>query len=169
MDAGQLVPDEIIIEVILARLAATTGDCLLDGFPRTVVQAENLDRALAEADRRIDLVVELQVADEAIVRRMSGRRICPKCNRVYHTESNPPAEAGRCDDDGEALAQRPDDASDVVAKRLQAYHEVSEPLASYYGERDALRSVEGTGTVEAVANAVFAVVEGVVLGKDGGR
>ena len=159
MDSGTLVPDEIIIEVILSRLPPEGAGCLLDGFPRTVAQAESLDQALRAAGRHVVVVVELQVPDAAIVERITGRRICPTCNRVYHVSFHPPAQAGRCDDDGEALTYRSDDREDVVAERLRAYHEVSVPLASYYEARGLLRVVDGSGAVETVAEAVSAAVD----------
>lgn len=165
MDAGRLVPDEIIIEVILNRLPDATLGWLLDGFPRTVRQAVSLEKALIDTGKGgIDGVVEIRVSDAVCIQRISGRRLCPVCNRVYHTHASPPAEPGRCDDDGTALTQRTDDHAEVVKERLRAYHETADPLASYYRDRGLLQAIDGDRDAEtvkmAVMNAVAAIRSG---------
>jgi len=152
MDAGDLVPDEIIVEVVLARLEREAGGpgVLLDGFPRTVPQADALDKALTAAGAKIDVVLDLLVPDENIVERITGRRSCPKCNKVYHVKYIPPAKEGVCDDDGEALMQRKDDTAEVVKQRLDAYHTQTAPLESYYSDKGNLREVDGTRDIDAI-------------------
>ncbi len=156
MDAGHLVPDSIITEVILARLRGTDGPAglLLDGFPRTVGQAESLAKALAETERRVDVVVSLEVADEVLIRRISGRRVCPACGAVYQELTDPPRQAGRCDKDGAELVQRPDDQESVVAQRLEAYHRQTKPLIAYYHRKSLLCPVNGDADPEEVAQSL---------------
>jgi len=160
MDAGALVPDEIIIEVILGRVlkAGTNAGVLLDGFPRTLPQAEQLDKALVDAGSKVDLVLSIQVPDELIVERITGRRMCPSTGRIYHVKYLAPKVEGVCDETGEKLIQRPDDTEEVVKQRLTAYHEQTEPLEAYYRRAGVLTEVEGTRAIEAVAeNMVEAV------------
>lgn len=141
IEAGGLVPDEVVIGIIKERLAM--DDCkdgfILDGFPRTVPQA----KALTEMGIAIDVVLDLEVEDEKIVKRMSGRRVCLKCGASYHTEYKKPAKEGICDVCGDALSIRKDDAPEVVESRLKVYHEETEPLKDYYAEMGILREVQG--------------------------
>lgn len=145
-DAGALVPDEVVIGIIRERLAK--DDCqngfILDGFPRTVPQAEALD-AMGVA---LDAVVSLEVADEKIVERMSGRRVCAKCGATYHTLYNPSASGTACDKCGGELSIRRDDAPEVVKSRLDVYHESTEPLKDFYAAKGVLRLVEGQEKLE---------------------
>jgi adenylate kinase len=160
MDAGQLVPDEIIVGAVLAQLGEL-GDragLLLDGFPRTVAQAESLDKALAAAGSKVDLVPALAVPDELIVDRITGRRSCPACNAVYHMKTLPPRKDGVCDNDGTALIQRPDDTAEVVKQRLDAYHRQTAPLEAYYRREGTLAEVDGTREVDAVFAELSEVV-----------
>lgn len=152
MDSGALVPDEIIVEVILVRVLNPTqpAGVLLDGFPRTLAQAEALDRALAQAGKQVDLVVSLVVPDEPIVNRITGRRLCPTCGAVYHVTSLPPAKPGVCDKDGAALIHRTDDTAEVVKERLSAYHAQTRPLEDYYRGKGLMVEVDGTAEVETV-------------------
>jgi adenylate kinase len=145
MDRGDLVPDEVIIGVILDRLAeADTEDgFLLDGFPRTDQQAEALDRALKKVDRRLTAALLIEVPEDDLVRRLSGRRVCPN-GHTYHLEHNPPKNDEVCDVDGEPLSQRDDDREETVRKRLQVYREQTAPLIDYYDERDILHRFDGT-------------------------
>lgn len=140
-EAGKLVPDEVVIGIIKERLAK--DDCkngfILDGFPRTVPQAEALDAMGVEIDR----VVSIEVSDEAIVERMSGRRVCPSCGASYHTEWKKPKAEGVCDACDEALIIRRDDSPEVVLDRLKVYHEQTEPLKGYYEKKGKLRTVIG--------------------------
>ncbi|MBI4579338.1 MAG: adenylate kinase [Planctomycetes bacterium] len=152
MDSGALVPDEIIVEVILVRVLKPTrpAGVLLDGFPRTLAQAEALDAALARADKRVDLVVSLVVADELIVDRITGRRVCPTCGAVYHVKSLPPRKAGVCDKDGAVLVHRTDDTAAVVKERLAAYQAQTRPLEVYYRNKGLVVEVDGTSEVDTV-------------------
>jgi len=166
MDAGQLVSDEIIIGLVKERIAES--DCangfLFDGFPRTIPQAD----ALKEAGVDIDAVVEIDVADEEIIKRMSGRRVHPGSGRTYHVVFNPPKAEGKDDVTGEDLVQREDDQEETVRKRLDVYHEQTAPLISYYkgwAEEDAATApryvyVPGVGSVNDIRDAVFAGLEG---------
>ena len=161
MDAGGLVPDEIIIGMVKARL--TEDDCkqgyLFDGFPRTIPQAE----AMKAAGVKIDAVVEIDVKDDEIIRRMSGRRVHPGSGRTYHLVFNPPKVEGRDDVTGEALIQRDDDREETVKHRLKVYHDQTEPLVNFYSEwaknREAVAprcvKVSGTGKVESVRDSIF--------------
>ena len=141
IEAGQLVPDEVVIGIIRDRLAA--DDCangfILDGFPRTIPQAEALDAMGIE----IDKVIDIEVADERIAARMSGRRVCPKCGATYHTEYKKPAVEGVCNNCSEALVIRKDDQPETVLERLKIYHAETEPLKDYYAKKGILRIVEG--------------------------
>jgi len=152
MDSGALVPDEIIVEVILARVLTPTrpAGVLLDGFPRTLAQAQALDEALAKAGKKVDLVVSLVVPDEPIVDRITGRRSCPTCGTIYHLKSMPPQKPGVCDKDGAALLHRSDDTAAVVEQRLAAYHAQTQPLESYYRGKGVMVEVDGTADVEVV-------------------
>ncbi|UTA49413.1 adenylate kinase [Simiduia sp. 21SJ11W-1] len=161
MSSGGLVSDDIIIALVKDRI--TQPDCakgfLFDGFPRTIPQAE----ALVEAGVDIDHVVEIDVADEVIVERLSGRRVHEASGRVYHTVYNPPKEAGKDDETGDALVQRPDDTEETVRKRLATYHEQTEPLVGFYAARQATGSVKcskisGVGSVDEIRERVFAAL-----------
>ena len=156
MDGGNLVPDELIVGLMKEKLA--TPECengaILDGFPRTVKQAEVL-----ETIGGVDVALSIEVPDEAIVHRMAGRRTCSKCNTTYHIEGNPPKVEGVCDKCGEKLGIRHDDDPDVVLKRLNVYHDQTEPVKHYYEAHGKLRSVEGVGTVEEIRNRIFEALE----------
>lgn len=148
LESGQLVPDELMGELVAERLREPDAGngFILDGFPRTVGQVAALDRVMAGVGMTIDRVLMLKVSDDEIVRRLAGRRICPVCGRIYHLESRPPADpAGVCDGCGAALALRPDDAADVVVKRLRVYELQTLPVAQAYRERGILREVDGAG------------------------
>ncbi len=160
MDVGELVPDDVIVEVILARLEQerAAGGFLLDGFPRTEAQARSLDRALPRSGRKVALTLSIDVPDGEVVDRITGRRICPACNRVYHVRYQPPASEGTCDDDGSPLVHRPDDTEEVVRQRLRAYHRQTEPLEAYYHRQGKYTRVDGTGSVEQVFEQLSAAV-----------
>lgn len=157
MDAGQLVPDEVVIGIIKERLAK--DDCqngfILDGFPRTIPQAEALDKMGIV----IDKVIDIEVADEAIMKRMSGRRVCEKCGASYHIEYKLPAKEGVCDSCAGALVQRKDDHPDTVRARLEVYHNETEPLKGYYEKQGKLTVVEGQSTVESTTALIMKAIE----------
>ena len=156
-EAGQLVPDEVVIGIIKERLAK--GDCdngfILDGFPRTIPQAEALD----SMGIVIDKVVDIDVPDEAIAERMTGRRVCPDCGASYHLINKKPAKEGICDSCGAELIQRKDDAPETVADRLKVYHDQTEPLKGYYEGTGKLRTVEGLGSVADITAKVVKALE----------
>ena len=156
MDAGQLVPDEVVIGIIKDYLAtdACKNGFILDGFPRSLPQAEALDAM----GGNIDAVVSIDVADAVIVERMSGRRVCA-CGASYHVRYNPPAVEDVCDKCGVALYTRADDNAETVKNRLQTYHDLTEPIAAYYGAKGKLIRVDGLGTVEEITDRVFSALE----------
>ena len=157
IEAGQLVPDEVVIGIIKERLAK--GDCdngfILDGFPRTIPQAEALDAMGIIIDR----VVDIEVPDEAIAERMTGRRVCPDCGASYHIVNKKPEKEGICDSCGAALVQRKDDAPETVADRLKVYHDQTEPLKGYYEKTGKLKIVEGLGSVADITARVLKALE----------
>lgn len=153
MDAGKLVPDEVIIGIITERLAE--DDCkngyILDGVPRTIAQAE----AMEKAGINFDAVVSIEVADQVIMERMSGRRVCESCGASYHLVAVPPKVAGVCDSCGGKLVQRKDDVPETVKDRLEVYHKETEPLKDFYAQRGLLKSVENQPSVEATTAAIL--------------
>ena len=153
MESGQLVPDEVVIGIIKDRLAEE--DCkagfILDGFPRTIPQAEALDASGIEIDR----VIDIEVPDEKIVTRMSGRRVCEKCGSSYHLLYKKPAQEGICTNCGGTLVQRKDDHPDTVKDRLRVYHEQTEPLKDYYKGKGLLRRVDNQPTIEATTQVIM--------------
>ena len=146
MDEGDLVPDELIIGMILECVdeERCNDGFLLDGFPRNLEQAKSLNEALGKLDRTVTAALLIEVPDEVIVRRLSGRRTCKKEGHVYHVETNPPKHEGVCDIDGSKLVQRDDDKPETVEKRLRVYHDNTEPLVDYYQEQGVLRRFDGT-------------------------
>ena len=153
MDAGQLVPDEVIIGIITERLAEAdcAGGYILDGVPRTIAQAE----ALEKAGIIFDAVVSIEISDETIMERMSGRRVCESCGASYHVVAVPPKQEGVCDNCGGALVQRKDDAPETVKARLEVYHRETEPLKDFYAQRGLLKSVENQPSVEETSQAIL--------------
>ena len=153
MDAGQLVPDDVIISIITERLAA--DDCrngyILDGVPRTIAQAE----ALEKAGIRFDAAISIEISDETITERMSGRRVCETCGASYHLVAVPPKQAGICDKCGGRLVQRKDDEPETVKARLEVYHRETEPLKEFYAQLGLLRSVENQPTVAETSQAIL--------------
>jgi adenylate kinase len=146
MKAGRLVPDELIIDLILECVEEDKckDGFLLDGFPRNLEQAERLDAAMGKLDRKLNAALLIDVPDDEVVRRITGRRVCTKEGHVYHVESNPPKHEGVCDIDGSKLIQRDDDSEDVVQERLKVYHDQTEPIVGYYEERGVLKRFDGT-------------------------
>jgi adenylate kinase len=153
MDKGALVPDSVIIGIVKERLAESdcTNGFILDGMPRTIPQAE----ALRDNGISFDAVVSLEISDDEIVERMSGRRVCPKCGATFHVVSHPPKQEGICDVCGDKLIIRPDDAPETVRARLDVYHQQTEPLKKFYAEMGNLRSVANAGSIEAVSQGIF--------------
>ncbi|HJB91845.1 MAG TPA: adenylate kinase [Candidatus Eisenbergiella merdigallinarum] len=160
MDQGLLVPDELTVRILLDRVAQK--DCengyVLDGFPRTIPQAEVLDGALTELGDKIDYAIDVNVPDENIVRRMSGRRACLTCGATYHIEHIPPRQEGICDKCGSELVLRDDDKPETVKNRLAVYHEQTQPLIDFYEKKGVLRTVDGTLPME----EVFAAITGIL-------
>jgi adenylate kinase len=152
MDAGDLVPDDVIIGMIAGRLDEPDAQSgfLFDGFPRTVPQAEALESLLIDRGTPLDVVLRLAVPEDEVLRRLTGRRTCGGCGRIYHLVFDPPASAGVCDDCGGALVQRDDDTEDVVLNRLEVYRAQTEPLEQFYWDRGLLRDVEAIGAVDEV-------------------
>ena len=160
MDQGQLVPDEITIGMLMDRIKE--DDCkngyVLDGFPRTIPQAESLTKALADLGDKIDYAINVDVPDEAIVTRMSGRRACLKCGATYHIKYNAPKTEGICDTCGEKLVLRDDDKPETVQKRLTVYHEQTQPLIDYYKNEGCLAEVDGTKDLDVVFQDIVAIL-----------
>lgn len=162
VNAGQLVPDDLTTEIVVKRLGH--DDCsagyLLDGFPRTLAQAESLDRELAKETHGVDAVVYLDLAAERIMARMTGRRVCPKCGASFHVVSLKPKAEGVCDRCGAGLVQRDDDKPDTVRRRLAVYAESTAPLVEHYEAKGVLRRVDADGTPEDVRARVLAALDG---------
>ena len=161
LQKGDLVPDELIIEeVVIPRVDSVEAadGFLLDGFPSTLPQAEALDAAMARLERELTAVLSIEVPDEEIIRRLSGRRICTKKGHVYHVEFDPPKNEGFCDQDGSPLIQRDDDKPETVKHRLGVYHDQTTPLIDWYESRGLLRSFDGTRTPEEVHGHIRATL-----------
>jgi adenylate kinase len=160
MDAGALVPDDLIVKMMskAVREAGSAG-YVLDGFPRTVNQAETLDRSLSTNGSGIDIVINLTVSDNVVVERITGRRSCPKCGAVYHVKNMPPKKSGVCDSDGTKLVQRPDDTVDVVKNRLATYYQQTKPVVDYYRARRTVNDVDADGDADAVAALLFEMLD----------
>jgi adenylate kinase len=160
MDRGDLVPDEVMVGLIAERVASeeAVDGFILDGFPRTIGQAEALDSKLAELGRGLGAAMLIDVPDEEVVRRLSGRRVCEKEGHIFHIEFDPPKEEGVCDIDGSRLEIRDDDRPEVVRHRLGTYHDKTEPLVSYYEERGILRRVDGLAAPDDVSDRIRAML-----------
>lgn len=157
MERGELVPDELILAMMREALAGA-DKFLLDGFPRNLAQAEALDRMLGEMGLDLTHVLLLDVPDEEIVRRLTARRVCPRCGAVYNLITNPPKEDGKCDRCGAELVQRPDDTEEVVRKRLEVYKAQTEPLVDYYSKKGLLVRVNGVGSLDEVYERIRAAL-----------
>jgi adenylate kinase len=160
IDSGRLVPDEVITGVILEALQSSDArdGFVLDGFPRTAGQADALAEGMKAMDRRLTAAILIDVPDEEVMRRMSGRRVSVTTGRVYHVQFDPPKYEGRCDVDGSRLVQRDDDRQDTVAKRLEVYHEQTEPLVDYYEDLGLLRRFDGTRSPTEVHDHIRATI-----------
>ena len=161
MDQGLLVPDELTVKILLDRVAKE--DCkdgyVLDGFPRTIPQAEVLDKALAERGESIDYAVDVDVPDENIVKRMSGRRACLSCGATFHLDLVPPKEEGICDSCGKELVLRDDYKEETVLNRLKVYHDQTQPLIQFYKNKGVMQAVDGTKSMQEVFDAIVAILE----------
>jgi adenylate kinase len=160
MDAGDLVPDEVTVGMVRDRLAEddAQGGFLLDGFPRTVPQAVSLDELLADLGTKLDVVLELVVDEDEVVRRLSGRRTCRNCGHIWHVDFDPPEKEGVCDRCGGQLFQRDDDKAETVRHRLQVYDEQTAPLVGYYAERGVLIGIDATGPVDDITERALAAL-----------
>jgi len=160
MDAGELVPDELILAMAAERLQEEDArdGFILDGFPRTLEQAAALERQLSELGRRVTAALLIDVPDEAVVRRLSARRVCVKSGHNYHLEFDPPKHEGVCDQDGSRLIQRDDDKPEVIENRLRVYHEQTEPLVEHYDEQGLMRRIDGTRPPAQVHDHIRAVI-----------
>ena len=160
MDQGLLVPDELVVDLVVDRLGQEdcVNGCVLDGFPRTIPQAESLDAALAAKGEAIDFAIDVDVPDENIINRMSGRRACVACGATYHIVHIPTKVEGICDRCGEKLILRDDDKPETVKKRLDVYHAQTQPLIDYYTSKNVLKSVDGTQDMEAVFQAIVDIL-----------
>ncbi len=160
MDQGLLVPDELTVKILLDRVA--NEDCkngyVLDGFPRTIPQAEVLDKALSELGDQIDYAINVDVPDENIVKRMGGRRACLSCGATYHIEHVPPKSEGICDSCGQELVLRDDDKPETVQNRLNVYHEQTQPLIEFYSAKGVLKTVDGTMDMKEVFEAIVTIL-----------
>jgi len=163
MDSGALVPDEIIIKMMTKAIKkAPVPAFLLDGFPRTVNQAVELAESLAGNEMKIDFVLNLQIDDDVVAKRMTGRRSCPKCGAVYHIEHLKPKVEGLCDNDGTELVQRPDDCPEVVANRLKTYHQQTEPLVDYYRNNGTVYDFDADRSPDEIRASIFEKLDALV-------
>jgi len=163
MDSGALVPDKIIIEMMTKAIRkAPAAGFLLDGFPRTVNQAVELAESLAADEMKINVVLNLQIDDEVVAKRMTGRRSCPKCGAVYHIENLKPKVEGLCDNDGVKLVQRPDDSPEVVANRLKTYHQQTEPLVDYYRNNGTVYDFDADRSPDEIRASIFENLDALV-------
>lgn len=160
MDKGELVPDELIIDMVRERLLEpdTENGFVLDGFPRTVPQAQALDEVLDELDQQLEAVVRMTISEDEVLRRITGRRVCEDCGANYHVETDPPRREGVCDECGGKLFQRDDDSEEIVRERLAAYREQTQGVVSFYEDRGLLRNVDAEGEVDEVTERMFDVL-----------
>lgn len=160
IDAGELVPDELTVQILLDRVAK--DDCqngyVLDGFPRTIPQAEVLEEALSKLNDGIDYAINVDVPDENIIKRMGGRRACLKCGATYHIEHVPPKAEGICDNCGDQLVLRADDQPETVKNRLEVYHKQTQPLIDFYSQKGVLKNVDGTVDMKDVFSAIVDIL-----------
>ena len=168
MDSGALVPDEIIIEMMAKAIEkAPVAGFILDGFPRTVNQAVELDKALAAKEQQIDVVLNLQIDDSVVINRITGRRSCPKCGAVYHIENLKPKNDNKCDLDGTELVQRPDDTEQVLTNRLETYHQQTEPLVDYYRKNSTVHNFDADRNPNDVLASIFEKLDALDTTKNG--
>ena len=160
LDKGLLVPDELTNRVVETRFENEDvhKGFIFDGYPRNVFQAESFDKFLDKHNWKVDIVINVEADDELIVKRLSGRRVCPTCGRTYHLESNPPKVDGICDLDQTPLIQREDDKPETVLRRLEIYHEETKPVIDYYKKQGLLKSVKGVGTIDEINRKTIEII-----------
>ena len=161
MDRGELVPDEVTVGIVKERISEDDAKkgFLLDGFPRTIDQAESLSQIMSELDREIDAVINIEVPEEELMNRLTGRRICEKCGTTYHLVFNPPKVDGICDIDGGKLYQREDDNPETVSNRLSVNVKQSKPILEYYDEKGVLKNIDGAKDIDEVTNDVIDILD----------
>lgn len=162
MNKGELVPDDLVVDIVDERLTESDAKngFILDGFPRTVPQAEALDKSLEKRNMLISAVIDINVSEKELIKRLTARRVCQDCNKVYHLVFEPPENEDYCDLCGGVLIQREDDKIETVKKRLEVYQKQTQPLVNYYKERKLLRSVDGQQSVEQVFYDIITVLKG---------
>lgn len=164
MDSGALVPDDLIMKMMIGAMKEAGNGYVLDGFPRTVVQGQELDKALLNEGEKIDAVVNLLVADEDVASRITGRRSCPVCGGVYHVDNLKPEVEGKCDKGCGDLTQRPDDVAEVVSKRLKTYHEQTEPVLGYYKDAGTfIIDIDAAGEIDDITATIFSKLDQVTV------
>ncbi|MCG1511461.1 adenylate kinase [Staphylococcus epidermidis] len=161
MDRGELVPDEVTVGIVKERISEDDAKkgFLLDGFPRTIDQAESLSQIMSELDREIDAVINIEVPEEELMNRLTGRRICEKCGTTYHLVFNPPKVDGICDIDGGKLYQREDDNPETVSNRLSVNVKQSKPILEYYNNKAVLKNIDGSKDIDEVTNDVIDILD----------
>jgi adenylate kinase len=162
MEAGELVPDDVVIEMLLEELRRSRNGFVLDGFPRTIPQAMALEESLADVGKPLDVVLRFVIPDERAVARLAGRRTCDHCERTYNVELKPPRVEAVCDACGGQLVQRADDREETVRHRLEVYHRTTEPLQKFYWDRGLLREVDALGEVEEITRRAIDALEDLV-------
>ncbi len=162
---GSLVPDEIMVELTTAKLDAAEGGWLLDGFPRTLPQAQELQAFLTSNGRKLDMVLALELKEGVVIRRLTSRWSCPACGEVFNLLTRPPSAAGKCDRCSAALTQRPDDTEATVRRRLMVYEDLTRPLVAYYRGENLYEEVDADRSMDEVSAAVAALIEGTVLAR----
>jgi adenylate kinase len=160
MEAGELVPDDIVIEMLKEELRRAAEGFVLDGFPRTRAQAEALEEVLEGAGTGVDAVLKFAIPDDVVIKRLSGRRTCSRCQRTYNVQLQPPREPGRCDVCGGELVQRDDDREDTVRKRIDVFHRETEPVERFYRDRGLLTEVDARGSIDEVTRRSIAALSG---------
>ncbi len=159
MEAGELVPDDVVIGMLLEELEKSRNGFILDGFPRTLPQAQALEEALADANRGLQAVLKFRIPDDVTVARLAGRRTCDRCERTYNVQLKPPRREGVCDACGGRLIQRSDDREETIRHRLEIYHRETEPVEQFYWKRGLLREVDAVGEIEEVTHRAIAVLD----------
>ena len=165
LKSGTLVPDDIVVEMVAKHLNDSPNGFLLDGFPRTLEQAQALDQYMKKENAGIDMVIYIDMKQDEVVRRLTSRRTCPSCNAVYNLISSPPKTDGKCDKDNADLTQRPDDTEPIVRKRLMVYEDLTRPLVAYYRSEGMLQEVNGAQPVENVTQNLVTIIDGLGVKK----